>query len=105
MKLFSRDEITNKNGQRIYMFAKQPGKTEMEKCLNFLKEMKLKSTTLEIVTLDNQKITVVAIRNSFEVFDENGVKVGECDECQDCNPKNLTIDSIAEDLADIGFNV
>ena len=69
MKTYSRNEIENKHKQRIYMFSKQPGKTELEKCINFMNSMKSKFIRYDVETINSGTISVIVTPGCvFEVF-------------------------------------
>ena len=76
MDTFSFNEIQNKHNQRIYMFSKFPGNSEMEKCINFLKAIK-ESYNLSLITIDGNKINVLLQDGSFELFNDLEEKIGE----------------------------
>ncbi len=97
------NEIQNKHGQRIYYFSKQPGNTELEKCINFTKMMNVKYNIFNTIDKNNnKKIDIVSTSTSFEVFNDIGDKVGECSESYN----NITcLNDIIEDLEDLGFNI
>jgi len=99
MKTFRFDEIQNKHGQRIYMFSNQNGNTELEKCLNSLKNNKYK--LFEINTPQNQVVKIVAEQGCFQVFNDKEEKIDECD----FGGTDLvnSVDDIADYLCDLGY--
>ena len=99
------NEIQNKHGQDIYLFSKQPGKTEMEKFLNFLKIIKEKYKIFEETTINNQKIKIVATHNSFDVFNDKEEKIAEYIINFDNAGKINTINDILVMLYDLGFEI
>jgi hypothetical protein len=101
MKTYRMNEIQNKHGQRIYYFAKQPGNTELEKCINFINGMKTKYKRFDAQTTNGINITCIVVKGGFEVFNQFEEKVGECE----INYNPLSIDYMWEDLQDLGFSI
>lgn len=103
MKTYTRNEIENRHGQRIYYFSKQAGNTELEKCINFNKLMNAKFEILTTKTINSGDISILLIKGGtgcvFEVFNDIGEKVGECEP----NYKPKSILDMQEDLEDLGF--
>ena len=105
MRTYNFNEIENRHGQRIYYFSKQPGSTELEKCINFINKMNVKYTIFKAVDKNSNRPIdiVVSGDNSFEVFNYLGEKVGECN--NESYNKIKSISDILEDLEDLGFSI
>ena len=101
------DEIENKYGQRIYMFSKQAGNTEIEKCINFITKMcvgfdRYDTKVVGGISPNDDISVVVTAKSSFEVFNSSGEKIAECDEVG--HRINSLVD-IYDDLYDLGFEI
>jgi hypothetical protein len=94
MKTFAKLEIKNKHGQQIYMFAKHPGNTELEKCINFLNKMKVSFEKWTTKDINGNDTTCVVCKKRVEVFNTNEEKIGEFE--AGYNPSN--IGELSEDL-------
>ncbi len=73
---YSRNEIFNKHGQPIYYFIKQPGNTELEKCINFINTMGGKYTQHDVDTIIGM-VSIILQVGGLQVFNSIGEKVGE----------------------------
>lgn len=95
---YTAQQIKNRHGQRIYMFSKQPGNTELEKCIIFLNK-----TKIEFQLFGTESIQVVYSGGSIEIFNGDGEKVGELEDISCDNPQS--IDDLSEDIRDLGFEI
>ena len=108
MKTYSFSEIENKHGQRIYNFSKQPGITELDKCINFINAFGSSFKRFDTRTIDGQDITcIVTEGDSFEVFNSVGEKVGEYDSQinERVDYKITCVEDILTELEDLGFEI
>lgn len=105
MRSLSFNEIENKHGQRVYMFSKQPGNTDLEKCINFIKLMKVKYSIFEEFTDKNEMITIVAVGSSFEVFNDKGEKIEEFNDEDRYGEEIKSIDDVKYTLSDLNINL
>lgn len=113
MQTYTRNEITNKHGQRIYMFSKRPGNTELEKCIDFLTHMCAGTShtfyRFDTQTLSGDNISIIATgvgpngEGGFEVFNSLGEKVGECECTWYVFPPS--VQDMSDDLDDLGFSI
>jgi hypothetical protein len=123
MQTFRFDELINKHGQSINMFSKQPGNTELEKCINFLNSWNnlsnnsakftqfLVNTNIGNVTcvvldifLVNTNIgnvtCVVLDIDGVEIFNNKGEKIGQSEDYQ-----INSVDDLYDPLDDIGITL
>lgn len=101
METYRKDEIVNRHNQRIYYFSKQPGKTELEKCMNMNKSMKIKVKRYDAKLVDGKNITCIVYDKCVEVFNDLEEKIGEIE----TGYKIRKFDELIEYLDDIGINV
>ncbi len=99
------DEIENKHVQRVYMFSKQPGNNDLEKCINFINRMGVGFDRYDTKTIQGDDITIiVTAKSAFEVFNSAGEKIGECDTYVS-NNQISSLSDMHDDLNDLGINV
>jgi len=103
MKTYRLDEIVNKHNQPIYLFSNQPGTTDMEKYINFLKSLKSKYKVFEAtITEANKLIKIVAEKGAFQVFNDKEEKINQYD---DACIEITSINDISEDLNYLGYKI
>lgn len=106
MQTFRFDELINKHGQSINMFSKQPGNTELEKCINFLKSWNnlsnnsAKFTQFVVDTNIGEVTCVVLGSSSVEIFNNKGEKIGQSEDYQ-----IHQVDDLYDPLDDIGITL
>lgn len=106
MQTFRFDELINKHGQSINMFSKQPGNTELEKCINFLKSWNnlsnnsAKFTQFVVDTNIGEVTCVVLDINGVEIFNNKGEKIGQSEDYQ-----IHQVDDLYDPLDDIGITL
>lgn len=94
------DEIINKHGQRISYFSKQSGKTDKEKCINFLKSSKEKFKVFQ-QSSNIGIIYIITENGAFQVFNALGEKINEHDFGESF--KISRIENILEELDNLGY--
>jgi len=86
------------------MFSKQPGNTELDKCMNFITRMGVGFDRYDVKTISGDDITlIVTAKSSFEVFNNLGEKVAECDD--EVGHRITNVSDMQDDLSDLGFEI